>query len=66
MRYYSFHDGPFEKVTTISEVEIISSYWDYWYAAMCKKLGEDILYVNYAHEDCLQDWIVSHGAWERK
>jgi len=65
MRYYSFWDGV-DNLTTLSEVEIHKSYWDYWYAAMCRKFGKEKVDECYSAEDCLQDWIVVHWAWESK
>jgi len=62
MRYYSFHDGPTPIVTTLSEVEIHDQYWEYWYGAMCKKFGKEMVDVSYCAEDCLIDWCVVHWA----
>jgi hypothetical protein len=64
MRYYSFYDGPVEVITTLSEVEIHKSYWEYWYGKMCTKFGKDTVDKCYSSEDCLQDWTVVHWAWE--
>jgi hypothetical protein len=31
---------------------------------MCEKYGKEIVDANYSFEDCLDDWIVVHWAWE--
>ena len=52
------------KVITVSEEEIRKDYYSYWYDRMCQKFGKDIVDKNYSFEDCLDDWVVVHWAWE--
>ena len=66
MKYYSFNEFDGEKgwVSTLSEQEILDSYWDYWYNAMCKKYGREVVDRDYSRQDCIDDWIIVHWAWE--
>ena len=66
MKYYSFDDFDGEKgwVSTLSEQEIIDAYYEYWYAAMCKKHGKEVVDRDFCKHDCIDDWIIVNGAWE--
>ena len=66
MKYYSiaYPDGDNDVVETLSEAEILSEYWDYWYELMCKKYGKDEVDANYSKQDCIDDWVIVHWAWE--
>ena len=72
MRYYSYNEPGMNtsgnvienKVITVSEEEIRKNYYSYWYDTMCHKFGKDIVDKNYSFEDCLDDWVVVHWAWE--
>ena len=66
MRYYSFneHDEDGGRIVTLSEDEIKARYWDYWYGKMTDKYGKEHVDANYCWEDCLDNWIVVHWAWE--
>lgn len=71
MRYFCYNEyDPAHKdggyVVTLSEQEIQSQYWPYWYERMCKKFGKELVDKNYSFEDCLTDWIVVNWAWESK
>lgn len=66
MKYYSYNeytDGG-GIMLTLSEDEIIKSYWDYWYSMMVKKYGKDVVDSTYSKADCIDDWVVVHWAWE--
>ena len=66
MKYYSYNefDGMSSgQVSTLSEKEILDSYYDFWYEAMCKKFGKDVVDRDYSPQDCIGDWAVSHWAW---
>lgn len=69
MRYWSF-GYPDEKnkdvIETFSEDDIMKTYWPYWYGRMCDKFGKDHVDAHYCKEDCIQDWITVHWAWESK
>lgn len=66
MKYYSFNEFDGEKgwVSTLSEKEVIDSYYDYWYNAMCKKYGKEVVDRDYCKQDCIDDWAIVHWAWE--
>ena len=72
MRYYSYNefdpDSPLADasgryVVTVSEDEIRSTYWPYWYKNMCEKFGQEFIDNNYSFKDCLTDWITVNWAW---
>jgi hypothetical protein len=71
MRYFCYDElqadenGEEQSIVKVySEEEVIANYWDTWYNAMCKKFGKEIVDKEYVKEDCIQDWIVIHWAWE--
>ena len=67
MRHYTiaeFDELGDDVETTLSEEQILKEYWDYWYGNMCKKFGKEFVDENYGPEECLQDWIIIHWAWE--
>lgn len=66
MNYYSYNEYSEEDtvVITKSEKEIIDEYYDFWYDRMCKKFGKEHVDANYTKYDCIDDWIVTHWAWE--
>lgn len=75
MKYYSYNeydpDSPLADhtggyVVTLSEEEILNQYWDYWYGRMCQKFGKDEVDDIYNKQDCIDDWVVVHWAWEVK
>lgn len=66
MRYYRYieprdpnNDDFSSEIVTLSEQEILDSYWDYWYTNMCEKFGK----AEYSKESCLKDWCAVHWAW---
>jgi len=66
MRYYSFA-YPFDGgvvTETKSEDDIRKEYWPHWYEKMCEKYGKEIVDANYSFEDCLDDWVIVHWAWD--
>lgn len=64
MRVFQFdnYDENGQCVTTMTEAEIMESYWPYWKKQMEKKFGVGSDLITQAH--CLDDWIVVHWAWE--
>jgi hypothetical protein len=73
MKYYSYNeydpDSPLADenggyVVTLSEQEIIDYYWNYWYGRMCEKFGKEHVDNTYSKEDCIDDFVVVHWAWE--
>lgn len=45
---------------TFSEYQILQSYFHYWYGQMRKVEKLDEVSI----ENCIEDWIVGHWAWE--
>jgi len=69
MRYWTYAEPTSETdstpvYTTVSDKEIVDSYWEWWYSKMCKKYGKDHVDANYAKQDCIDDWVTTHWAWE--
>lgn len=67
MKYYSFNepdDNDGNVVVTLSEDDIFNEYYPYWYERMCKKFGKDHVDKTFFFRDCIDDWIVTHWAWE--
>jgi hypothetical protein len=51
---------------TLSDAEIIATYWNHWYGKMCEKFGKDHVDAHYCEQDCIDDWTVMHWAVESK
>jgi hypothetical protein len=51
---------------TLSDAEIIATYWNHWYGKMCEKFGKDHVDAHYCKQDCIDDWTVVHWAVESK
>jgi hypothetical protein len=68
VRYFSYneYDENSGCVVTVSEEDIRKEYWPYWYKKMCAKYEQSYVDQNYTFEDCLEDWVVVHWAWEVK
>jgi hypothetical protein len=72
MRYFSYvirdPNRPADNncIDTVSENDIRRTYWSDWYSNMCEKYEQSYVDENYSFEDCLEDWIVAHHAWESK
>jgi hypothetical protein len=71
VRYYRYNEprNPQNEdfrveTVTLSEQEILDYYWDYWYNAMCKKYGKEIVDRAYSQDHCIRDWKTIHWAWE--
>ena len=52
------------RVVTVSEQEIREEYYPWWYEKMCKKYGKEEVHKNWSFEECLEDWVTLHYAWE--
>lgn len=72
MRYFSYVIRDLSRpadnncIDTVSEDDIRRTYWPDWYSNMCEKYERSYVDENYSFEDCLEDWIVVHQAWESK
>ena len=66
MRYWSYNEqaGSGNIVVTVSEDEILNQYWPWWYVKMCEKFGREVVDSDYTKQDCIDDWVVVHWAWE--
>lgn len=64
MKYYQFHDTSDDSPKTLSELEILDEYWDYWYGKMCEKYGKEIVDAKYSAQDCIEDWVIINWAQE--
>lgn len=68
MKYYSYRASDRSKsegffIDTVSEREIISTYWPSWYADMCDRYEAAYIDENYTVQDCIDDWVYLHRAW---
>lgn len=68
MKYWTYvepgDDGVSPVYTTLSEQEILDQYWDYWYGKMCEKFGKEEVDTNWCKQDCIEDWVIIHWAWQ--
>ena len=51
-------------VVTVSEDDIRKEYYPWWYEKMCKKYGKEEVDKNWSFEECLENWVTLHYAWE--
>lgn len=63
MNYWSYN-APEVGVVTLSEKEIIDSFYPFWYRKMVKKYGSDYVEANFSQVECIEDWAVVHWAWK--
>ena len=70
MRYWSYNEQTESLddaiVVTVSDDEILNQYWPWWYSKMCEKFGKEVVDRDYSKQDCIDDWVVVHWAWEVK
>lgn len=70
MRYFTFvqpiNDTGDSEYVTMSEQEIWKEYYPDWYEQMCDKYEQAYVDENYSFEDCIEDWMIIHQAWESK
>lgn len=69
MRYFSYNepDENMENVVfTMSEEEIRDEYYPWWSERMKEKVGEEVFLKDWSFNDCLDDWVAEHWAWEVK
>lgn len=66
MKYYCYNEmnDNGELVKVFSEEEILRTFWPYWKERMIEKYGEEDFNNNWGPDDCIDDWIVIHWAWE--
>lgn len=61
--YNEYSEETDHVVVEKTEKEILKDYWDWWYAKMITKYGEDDELIT--EENCIQDWVTMHWAWEK-
>jgi|688.fasta_scaffold00027_17 hypothetical protein len=64
MKTYQYYEQNVDEPITITDQQILYDYWNYWECKMVQKFGDGDPRIN--HENCIQDWITTHGAWEKK
>lgn len=69
MRYFRYSEPSQDKentqiLYTVSEQEILDTYWQSWYDLMCKKYNKEIVDQKYTIEDCIKDWQTVNWAWQ--
>ena len=68
MRYWSYNEQTESLddavVVTVSDDDILDMYWAWWYSKMCEKFGKEVVDRDYTKQDCIDDWVVVHWAWE--
>ena len=63
MRYYCY-ELPDNSGVTMSEREIRNEYYPFWLEKMYEKFGKEHVDATYSFEECLEDWVIIHHAWE--
>jgi hypothetical protein len=56
--------GEIDEWIDTTEQEILDMRWDWWYDLMVKKYGEGHPLIT--EENCIQDWVTDHYAFEIK
>lgn len=74
MRYWCYNEPVWDEygeavdnvVVTVSDQEIIDTYYPWWYSKMVEKFGKEKVDSTYTKEDCIDDWVIVNWAWESK
>ena len=61
--YYFEYDGLVHNELSITDEEIIETYWPFWKSKMMEKYGSDNYLIT--QENCVADWIVVNWAFEK-
>lgn len=65
MKYFTYVvPGEVKEYVTMSELEIIKTYWPVWYKEKCEKYGHRFVDFTYNFDDCIQEWIIVNEAYE--
>jgi hypothetical protein len=67
MKYWSINypgDSGEDIVETLSEKEILEQYYPYWSGKMIEKYGQKEFEKTWSKQECIEDWVVVHWAWE--
>jgi len=68
VRYFAYNDlgeNGEPIVTIVTDQQILKEYWEYWCRSMEEKKGltvEEFRALN--QDDCIEDWINIHWAWQ--
>lgn len=74
MKYYRYHEPIYDdnlfgddEVVTMSEKEVLDSYYPYWVMQIKKVHGTDYFLTRSKQEldrQCIEDWVVVNWAYE--
>jgi len=59
---YNAQDEP--NPIEMTEEQILSEYWAWWSMSMANKFGSNSDLIT--KQNCIEDWVVVHWAWEKK
>lgn len=62
MKVYRYYIDTNESVE-VTDQQILYDYWQYWEPKMVEKYGENSEKIT--HENCINDWVMQHGAVEK-
>lgn len=62
MRYYKIHSTVENTYSTLSEKQILESYYSQWYKKMCDQYEQAFVDATFSFEDCLEYWVISNRA----
>jgi hypothetical protein len=65
-KYCTFSEAYKDMVCEITELEIIDSFYEYWYSRMIKKYSTEELEKMDLKGLCIKDWVANNWAWEVK
>lgn len=63
-QYNTFNELGEDILETLSDEDIINSYYDFWISKMRKKFTEEELATFDLRATCIRDWVIVHWAWE--
>lgn len=63
-QYNTFNELGEDILATISDEDIINSFYDYWLSKVRKKFTEEELNILDLRAMCIMDWVIDHWAWE--
>ena len=49
---------------TLSEDEILERFWAYRYVILCEIWGKEKTDAEYSKQDCIDEFVIIHEAWE--
>lgn len=71
MKTWCYNDPIFDGATLIgndvvevTEDQILEDYWSWWSKTMVERFGP--MNPEITRENCIEDWVTSNWAWEKK